>query len=70
MQTRRLSLFEAVASTAIGLLVAMAVQAWIFPLLGVYLTFGQNVSTTVLMTAVSIARSYGVRRMFVWIGRK
>ena len=63
-QTRRHSLLEACASTAIGFVVALASQMVIYPLFGIAVSFGTNVSLTVVFTAVSVVRGYWVRRLF------
>jgi len=69
-QSRRHSALEAVASTAIGYLVALATQLAVFPLLGIPVRLGQNILIGGIFTVVSLARGYCVRRMFNrWHGR-
>jgi hypothetical protein len=63
-QTRKASLFETVASAAIGYFVAITTQAIVFPLFGIYLPFHNNVIIGVIFTFVSIVRGFYVRRMF------
>jgi len=58
VQTRRVSLVEAVVNVAVGFWVAVGVQALVFPL------FGIDLSIAAIFTAVSIARSYLMRRLF------
>lgn len=65
MQSRRMSLFEATTSTAIGFAVSLITQFVAFPLVGIHgATMTQNLQLTCIFTVVSIARSYVVRRIF------
>lgn len=64
MQSRRHSLIESVASTAIGFVASLALTAIVLPAYGHDVTFGQNVQITLIFTVASIARSYVVRRVF------
>lgn len=63
-QSRRMSLLEAVVSTVLGFGLAVASTAWVFPLVGVRMTVGQNLATVAFMTALSVVRGYVVRRVF------
>lgn len=63
-QSRAMSLNESVINVVVGLGVAMAANAVILPLVGLSLSIGQNVLIAIPMTAVSIARSYALRRLF------
>lgn len=69
MQSRLQSLIEAVANIVIGMGVAFAAQLIVFPALGIEVRIDQNVVITVAFTAVSLARSYALRRMFNWLHR-
>jgi len=64
VQSRRLSLIEAVANVAVGLGVAYGTQVVVFPLFGFNATTGQHVAITAIFTAVSLVRSYAIRRIF------
>lgn len=64
MQSRRSSLIEAAANTAIGYLVAVAAQAVIFPAFGIAASAGQNFGIAAAFTAVSLVRGYILRRLF------
>ena len=68
-QSRRMSLIEAVSNVAIGYVVALGVQLAVFPLFGLAVTFADNLAIGAIFTAASVARSYIVRRAFIWIGR-
>ncbi len=63
-QTRRGSLIEATVSTAVGLVISLIATMKLLPLVGIESTMSQNVQLTVYFTAVSIARSYLLRRYF------
>lgn len=64
MQTRIQSLIEAWANTIIGYFINLAVQLVVYPLYGATFTFGQNIQIGLIFMAVSIARSYALRRAF------
>ena len=63
-QSRLMSLVEAVANVVVGYGVAVLVQVLLFPLFGLTVTFRQNLAIGLVFTAVSIARSYLLRRAF------
>ncbi len=63
-QSRTLSLIESLANVAIGLVVALVAQHFVFPLFGVVITFKENLGIAGIMTVVSITRSYLLRRLF------
>jgi hypothetical protein len=67
VQTRWQSLLESFANVAIGYLVALLAQLLVFPLFGIHIPLAQNLAIGGIFTVVSIARSYGVRRLFKWI---
>lgn len=62
-----MSLIESCANVAVGYLVALAAQLIVFPLLGIAVSLSQNVLIGAIFTAVSLARSYALRRFFNWI---
>lgn len=65
MQTRLHSFFEATTNTLLGLLLALAVQKFYFHHEHIYTTFQQDVQLIVVMTVMSIGRSYVIRRLWV-----
>jgi len=69
MQTKTQSLLESCANILIGMGIAFAAQLIVFPALGLEVRLDQNVAITVAFTAVSLARSYLLRRAFNWLQR-
>ncbi len=63
-QSRRMSAVEAVVSTAIGYIVAVATQMVVFSILGLRVGVIENLGIGLAFTAVSVVRSYLVRRLF------
>ena len=63
-QSRRMSLIEALSNVAIGYGVAVLAQIAVFPLFGLHVSLSDNLLIGALFTAVSVARSYAVRRVF------
>lgn len=64
MQSRAMSLVEAVANVAVGYGIAVATQIVVFPLLGFHPSLGENLSIGLLFASVSLARGYLLRRLF------
>lgn len=63
-QSRRHSALESVANVAIGYGVAVASQIVIFPMFGIHIPLGDNLLIGLWFTAISIMRSYALRRWF------
>ena len=63
-QSRAQSFVEACINTASGFVLSMLAVQFIFPMIGVRLTIGENFAATGIMTVVSVARSYFWRRVF------
>ena len=63
-QTRWMSFIEAITNVAVGFLVSLISQLWIFAAYGIHLALSDNLMITVWFTVVSIARSYALRRYF------
>jgi hypothetical protein len=66
-QSRLMSLIEALINVAVGFGLAVLTQMMIFPLFGLAVSLGQNLQIGAIFTAVSILRSYTLRRLFEWI---
>ncbi|MBV9826039.1 MAG: hypothetical protein JO001_10215 [Alphaproteobacteria bacterium] len=63
-QSKTHSLIEALVNVAIGYCIAVTAQIVIFPIFGVHISIRQNIEIGIIMTAVSIVRSYTLRRVF------
>ena len=64
MQSRLMSLIEAIASVVVGYGVAVLTQTLIFPLFGLHTTLVQNLAMGAVFTPVSTVRSFALRRLF------
>lgn len=64
MQTKKHSVIESVTQTFIGLGTSILIQVIIYPMMGIPVTFSQNVIITFIFFSVSIIRGYFVRRIF------
>lgn len=58
-QTRRMSLAESVVNVCVGVGIAYGLNLWLLPV-----TPREAAGLSVLFTAVSLARSYTIRRLF------
>jgi hypothetical protein len=67
MQLRRHSLIESITNVAVGYGVALASQLVIFPIFGIHVTLRDNIWIGVWFTAISLCRSYILRRIFTRI---
>ena len=64
-QSRLGSLLESLMNIAIGLLVALLSQLIVFPLVGIHdVAFSTNLEIAAYFTAISLIRSYVIRRWF------
>lgn len=63
-QTKAQSATEAAVNIAIGWLLSLGVTAVVLPWFGHEVTLAQNIGMTSIFTAVSLVRSYAVRRYF------
>ncbi len=68
VQSRSASLLEAGANVLVGYLVALLAQQIVFPLFGIHTSLAQDSAIAAAFTAVSLARSYLLRRIFERIG--
>ena len=64
MQTKTQSLIESITNIAIGYGVAIASQLAVFPLFNINVTIQDNLMIGLYFTAISLVRSYVVRRYF------
>ena len=63
-QSRLMSAVEAVANVAVGYGIAVLTQLAVFPLFGLRVGLGDNLAIGGVFTAVSIVRSFALRRLF------
>ena len=63
-QSRLMSMVESLANVLVGYGVAVVTQMLVFPLLGLAVTVTENLLIGLIFTAVSIVRSYALRRGF------
>jgi hypothetical protein len=63
-QSHLMSLAESLANVLVGYGVAVATQMLVFPLFGLVVTATENMLIGLIFTAVSIVRSYALRRGF------
>ena len=63
-QSRLMSLVESLANVLVGYGVAVVTQMAVFPLFGLAVTITENLLIGLIFTAVSIVRSYALRRGF------
>lgn len=63
-QSRLESLIESLMNILIGYFVALASQLIIFPLMGIHVPLHTNLVIGLWFTAVSLVRSYVIRRWF------
>ena len=65
MQSRSMSFVEAVTNVVVGFVFALLTQIVVFPLFDMSVSVSDNLIISVIFTAVSIARSYVLRRLFL-----
>ncbi len=63
-QSRAMSFVEAVANVVVGFLLALVTQIAIFPLFGLAVSVADNLLISIIFTAVSLLRSFALRRLF------
>jgi hypothetical protein len=63
-QSKRGSLIEAVTNTVVGYALAVATQFAVFPIYGLQVGVVENLGLGLAFTAVSLIRSYFLRRLF------
>ena len=64
MQSRRHSLLESCTNMVVGFLVAFVSQIAVFPMFGIHASISDNLGIGAWFTAISLARSYALRRLF------
>ena len=69
-QFQLMSLVEAAVNVAVGYVIAVVTQALVFPLFGLSTTLVENLGLGAIFTAISLMRSYTVRRIFEALRRQ
>ena len=64
MQSRLMSMAEAIVNVLVGFWVAVLSQMLVFPLFDLQASFSQNIGMGLIFTVVSLLRSYLLRRFF------
>lgn len=64
MQTKKHSIIESISNVAIGYFVALFSQIIIFPFFDIHVSLKSNIKIGLWFTAISILRSYILRRFF------
>jgi hypothetical protein len=67
-QSKWASWLESISSTAVGFGISLVAQIVFLPLLGVTISLTQNFTFAMIMTAISVARGYIMRRIFEHFG--
>lgn len=63
-QSRVMSMLESIINISVGFGISLVAQIYFLPLLGVQISLQQNITFALIMTVISIARSYLLRRVF------
>ena len=63
-QSRKGSLVESCVNILIGYAIAIISQLAVFPMFGIDISFGDNLAIGAWFTAISLIRSYIIRRWF------
>jgi len=66
MQTKRQSMTEVCVNIVIGFVVAVLSQLLIFPMFDIHIKIYDNIQIALYFTAISLVRSYYVRRYYNW----
>ena len=64
IQSRCMSLVEAVTNVAVGYALALATQIVVFPWFGLHPSVGENLAIGAIFLGISLLRSYTLRRLF------
>ena len=64
MQTKRQSMIESLTSTTIGIIIGIVLNLTILPVFGYNITVVDSLWVSLIFTAISVIRSYAVRRIF------
>jgi hypothetical protein len=63
-QSKKHSVYESITNVVIGLLISIFTQMILYPLMGIPVSFNQNLTITGVFFIVSFVRGYLIRRFF------
>ena len=69
MQSRFMSLLESVTNIVVGYGLAVLTQIIVFPVFGFHASVSENLLIGAVFTAMSLIRSYALRRLFISVGK-
>ena len=69
-QSRMMSFVEALGNVLVGFVAAVLTQRAVFPLFGIETALSTDLAIGAVFTAVSIVRSYAMRRLFERLARR
>jgi ABC-type antimicrobial peptide transport system permease subunit len=64
MQTKRQSFIESLTSTTIGIIIGIVLNLTVLPVFGYPVSWSDSLWISLIFTAISVVRSYVVRRIF------
>ena len=64
MQSKRESMIESLTSTTIGIIIGIVLNLTILPIFGYPVSLSDSLWISLIFTAISVVRSYVVRRIF------
>ena len=63
-QSKKHSALESITNVVIGLIMSIVTQMILYPILGIPVTFSQNLIITGVFFVISFVRGYVIRRFF------
>ena len=64
MQTKKESVIESLTNILVGLITSFLIQLVIYPIMGIPVSFNQNIIITIVFFIASFIRGYLIRRYF------
>ena len=64
MQSKKQSFIESLTSTTIGIIIGIVLNSTILPMFGYPVSLSDSLLISIIFTAVSVIRSYAIRRIF------
>ena len=64
MQTKKQSVIESLTNILVGLITSFLIQIIIYPIMGIPVSFNQNIVITIVFFIASFIRGYLIRRYF------